>query len=153
MAKTKKAESPPAQDGVEGAIKKKIESRSKKAGLTLSVSRIHRDIKDAGVIERIGNGAPVFMAAVIEYVISEIIQLSAENTTEAKRKRIMPEDISLAIRADPELHKLMEGFRIFGGDKFTPKELGHEITCEEDAKRKKAAKEARKAAKAAAKEA
>ena len=150
MVKSKKSDAQPAQDGVDAGIKKST-SRSAKAGLTLSVSRVHRDIKEAGVIERIGMGAPVFMAAVLQYVVSEVITLAAENTTEAKRKRIMPEDISLAIRADPELNKLMEGFRIFSGDKFRPTEVAHEITCEEDVKRKKKEKEARAQAKAAAK--
>lgn len=153
MGKKKEADAQPAQDheGVEnGKIKKKSTSRSAKAGLTLSVSRVHRELRESGAIDRIGMGAPVFLTAVLEYVVTEVISLAAESTTESKRKRIMPEDISHAIRSDPELHKLLEGFRIFTGDKFRPTELAHEITCKEDVERKKADKAAKLAAKAKA---
>ena len=152
MAKSKEKDAQAAQDGPAGTInKKKSESRSKKAGLKLSVSRVHRAIKNAGVIERIGMGAPVFMTAVIEYVASEVISLAADATKRAKRKRILPEDISQAIRADPELHKLMEGFRVFTGDKYSSGEIAGAILCKEDAARKKKEKAEREAAKAAAK--
>ena len=146
MVKVKKPAVPAQSSGKEGV--KKSKSRSAKAGLKLSVSRVHANIKNEHIIERIGMGAPVFMAAVLEYVASEVITLASEHTTEAKRKRIMPEDISKAIRCDGELHKLMEGFCIFTGDKYRPEEIALAITCKEDAKKKKAEKEARKAAQA-----
>ena len=135
----------------DGKIKKPAVSRSEKAVLKLSVSRVHRQLKDSGAIERIGINAPVFMAAVLQYVATEVIEMAAENTTQAKRKRIMPEDISQAIRSDPELHKAMEGFRMFTGDKHSALELFNAITCEHDKKRKKEKDEAAKAAKEAAK--
>ncbi len=125
-------------------------SRSSKAGLTQSVSRVHRELRVSGAIDRIGMGAPVFMTAVLEDVVTEIVSLASERTTKNKRKRIMPEDISQVIRSDTELHKLLEGFRMFSGEEDRPSELAAEIPCKEDVERKKKAKAEKKAAAAKA---
>ena len=47
------------------------------------------------------------MAAVLEYITSEIIELAGNAAEEHKKKTIAPRHIQLAVRNDEELNKLM----------------------------------------------
>ena len=58
--------------GGRGGSKKKATSRSAKAGLQFPVGRVHRHIKLGRYATRIGAGAPVYLAAVLEYRISVV---------------------------------------------------------------------------------
>lgn len=55
-----------------GAAKKST-SRSSKAGLQFPVGRIARFLKAGKYAERVGAGAPVYLAAVLEYLAAEVI--------------------------------------------------------------------------------
>jgi histone H2A len=54
-----------------GAAKKAV-SRSSKAGLQFPVGRIARFLKAGKYAERVGAGAPVYLAAVLEYLAAEV---------------------------------------------------------------------------------
>ena len=58
--------------GGRGGSKKKSTSRSAKAGLQFPVGRVHRHLKIGRYAQRIGAGAPVYMAAVLEYLAAEV---------------------------------------------------------------------------------
>lgn len=58
--------------GGRGGAKKKATSRSAKAGLQFPVGRVHRHLKIGRYAQRIGAGAPVYMAAVLEYLAAEV---------------------------------------------------------------------------------
>ncbi len=47
-------------------------SRSGRAGLVFPVGRIHRLLRKGNFAERIGGGAPVYLAAVMEYLVAEV---------------------------------------------------------------------------------
>ncbi|GAA5887008.1 hypothetical protein JCM5296_005222 [Sporobolomyces johnsonii] len=51
-------------------------SRSNRAGLQFPVGRIHRFLKKGNYAKRIGAGAPVYLAAVLEYLTAEILELA-----------------------------------------------------------------------------
>uniref|UniRef100_M1BZ04 Histone H2A n=1 Tax=Solanum tuberosum TaxID=4113 RepID=M1BZ04_SOLTU len=51
---------------------KKAQSRSSKAGLQFPVGRIARFLKAGKYAERVGAGAPVYLAAVLEYLAAEV---------------------------------------------------------------------------------
>jgi hypothetical protein len=55
-----------------GGPKKKPVSRSVKAGLQFPVGRIGRYLKNGRYSQRIGSGAPVYLAAVLEYLAAEV---------------------------------------------------------------------------------
>ena len=71
-------------------------SRSSKAGLQFPVGRIHRYLK--GSAPRIGAGAPVYLAAVLEYLCAEILELAGNAARDNKKSRIIPRHVQLAIR-------------------------------------------------------
>lgn len=85
-------------------------SRSSKAGLQFPVGRIHRYLK--GSAPRIGAGAPVYLAAVLEYLCAEILELAGNAARDNKKSRIIPRHVQLAIRNDEELNKVRD-FRRF----------------------------------------
>lgn len=117
----------PKGKGSGAGVKRPSVSKSTKAGLLLPVSRINKTMKATSTIKRVGQSAPVYATAVLEYIMTEIIDLAGRNTVRAKpkRKRITPEDISMAIRTDPSLAKLCRGIAMYSGDKLqiTPKML------------------------------
>ena len=51
-------------------------NNSLKAGLQFSVPRIARFMKQGRYGERIGGGAPVYLASAIQYICSEIVELA-----------------------------------------------------------------------------
>lgn len=54
----------------------KATSRSSKAGLQFPVGRIARFLKTGKYAERVGAGAPVYLAAVLEYLAAEVHQFT-----------------------------------------------------------------------------
>ena len=91
------------------------QSRSKKAGLTLPVGRIDRLLKTGNYANRIGAGASVYLAAALEYLSAEILELAGNAAKDNKRSRINPRHITLAIRNDEELNKLLSNVTISQG--------------------------------------
>jgi len=64
---------------------------------------------------RIGAGAPVYLAAVLEYLAAEILELAGNAARDNKKTRIIPRHIQLAVRNDEELSKLLSGVTIASG--------------------------------------
>lgn len=95
--------------------KKKVQSRSSRAGLTFPVGRIARMLRDGKYAQRVGKAAPVFIASVLEYLIAELVELAGSTAREAKKKRITPRFLNLAIRNDEELSQLLHSATIAGG--------------------------------------
>ena len=90
-------------------------SRSHKAGLQFPVGRLSRFMKNGKYAERIGAGAPVYVAAVLEYLAAEVLELAGNAAKDNKKTRIVPRHIQLAIRNDEELNKLMANTVIASG--------------------------------------
>ena len=65
--------------------------------------------------ERIGAGAPVYLAAVLEYLAAEVLELAGNAARDNKKTRIVPRHIQLAVRNDEELSKLLAGVTIAEG--------------------------------------
>jgi len=93
--------------GAGGDAGKAGASRSAKAGLQFPVGRIHRLLKRGNYAQRIGAGAPVYMAAVLEYLAAELLELAGNAARDNKKARIVPRHLQLAIRNDEELTKLL----------------------------------------------
>ncbi|XP_010869342.1 core histone macro-H2A.1 isoform X7 [Esox lucius] len=90
-------------------------SRSTKAGVIFPVGRMLRYIKKGLPKYRIGVGAPVYMAAVLEYLTAEILELAGNAARDNKKGRVTPRHILLAIANDEELNQLLKGVTIAAG--------------------------------------
>ena len=93
----------------------KSTTRSAKAGLQFPVGRISTHLKKGRYAKRVGGGAPVYMAAVLEYLAAEILELAGNAARDNKKSRIIPRHLQLAIRNDEELNKLLGGVTIASG--------------------------------------
>ena len=101
--------------GKGGKVKGKSKSRSSRAGLQFPVGRIHRLLRKGNYAERVGAGAPVYLAAVMEYLAAEVLELAGNAARDNKKTRIIPRHLQLAIRNDEELNKLLAGVTIAQG--------------------------------------
>ena len=74
-------------------------SRTAKARLWFPVSRMHRYICRGKYSERIAAGAPVYLAAVPEYLVAEVLELRGNAARERKKRRINPRVIGSLLKA------------------------------------------------------
>ncbi|XP_067871279.1 histone H2A-like [Heterodontus francisci] len=98
-----------------GKARSKAKSRSSRAGLQFPVGRVHRLLRKGNYAERVGAGAPVCLATVLEYLTAEILELAGNAARDNKKSRIIPRHLQLAVRNDEELNKLLGGVIIAQG--------------------------------------
>ena len=97
----------PTGKGKGGRGDKKSTTASAKAGLQFPVGRIGRYLRQGKYATRMGAGAPVYLAAVLEYLCAEILELAGNAARDNKKSRIVPRHITLAVKNDEELNKLL----------------------------------------------
>lgn len=93
----------------------KSQTRSSRAGLQFPVGRVARYLRKGQYSARVGGGAPVYLAAVMEYLAAEILELAGNAARDNKKSRITPRHVQLAVRNDEELNKLLGGVTIAQG--------------------------------------
>ncbi|PIA29962.1 hypothetical protein AQUCO_05800208v1 [Aquilegia coerulea] len=87
--------------GLGSSTTKKVStSRSSKAGLQFPVGRISRFLKAGKYAQRVGAGAPVYLASVLEYLTAEVLELAGNAARDNKKTRVVPRHIQLAVRND-----------------------------------------------------
>ncbi|RXN03028.1 histone H3 [Labeo rohita] len=99
-----------------GKARAKAKTRSSRAGLQFPVGRVHRLLRKGNYAERVGAGAPVYLAAVLEYLTAEILELAGNAARDNKKTRIIPRHLQLAVRNDEELNKLLGKVTIAQGE-------------------------------------
>ncbi|KAJ1205823.1 hypothetical protein NDU88_001249 [Pleurodeles waltl] len=86
----------------------KARTNYSRAGLQFPVGRVHRLLREGSHAEPVDPCAPAYLAAVLEYLTFEILELASKAARDNKKTRIIPRHLRLAIRNDEELNKLLD---------------------------------------------
>ncbi len=86
---------------------------SSRAGLVFPVRRLAKKLKKSTNCKVWKNSA-VFLGAVLEYLVSEVLQLSSAIVRGRSRVRIQPRDVNFALRGDRDLDELTKNSVIPG---------------------------------------
>lgn len=81
-------------------------SNSKRAGLIFPVKRVYKKLKTFG--KRVMLNSCIEMAAILEYLVADLLDLSGEVTFSLDKSMILPRHIYLAIQKDKELKALLD---------------------------------------------
>jgi histone H2A len=90
----------------------KKKSKASRAGLTFPPSRFQKRLKSGAYAPRIGFGAGLYMAAIIEYLCAEVLELAGNAAKDNARSRVSPRHVMLAVRNDDELNRLLDRVHI-----------------------------------------
>ena len=93
----------------------KSQTQESRAGLRFPVGRIGRYLREGKFAERTSASSAVMMAAVIEYMTAEILELAGDACGDDKRVRITPKHLQQGIQKDPELLSFMMNTTISSG--------------------------------------
>ena len=86
------------------------------AGLQFPVNRIASCLIEGYYAPKISSGTPIYLAAVLEYLCAELLELSGNAAKHSKSKRIIPRHINIAVRNDTDgLNKLFAHCHIVCG--------------------------------------
>ena len=98
---------PGARGRVKGQVVKKSQTKSSRCDLIFPVGRCNSLIRKGRYAKACGVGGGIFMAAVLEYVCCEVLELAGNACSEQKKKQITPRHIMLAMKNDEEINKLL----------------------------------------------
>ena len=105
-------------------------SKTSRAGLTFPVARLHRLLKKGKFAKRVGACGSVYLAAVLEFLCREILELAGKYAQDLGTKKILPRHLMMAIRHDDLLDKLLLKIIIPEGG-VLPTISGHWIDSED----------------------
>jgi len=98
-----------------GGSKSNPSTKAKRSGLVVAPGLAERILRAKTTKSRIGQGAPVYFAAVLEYFSAEILELSGTAARDNKVARITPRHLTLAVQNDEELRLMFKDASLAAG--------------------------------------
>merc|ERR1719209_370225 len=86
-----------------------------RAGILFPVGRCLRKLKERRISGRVGKGAAVYLAVVLEYLTAEVLELAGNAARDNKRARVSARHLLLAMKYDEELSKVIDGIAFSQG--------------------------------------
>jgi histone H2B len=97
-----------------GEVRGKKTLKGAKAGLQFPVTRVEHIMMELSLSERKSETSAIYLAAVIEYVMAEVLELAGNRTRDLKKVRIQSKHIKTAIYHDEQLDDFFKGVIISG---------------------------------------
>ncbi|KPA78252.1 putative histone H2A [Leptomonas pyrrhocoris] len=96
---------------------RKSGSKSAKAGLIFPVGRVGSILRRGQYARRIGAAGAVYMAAVVEYLTAELLELSVKAAAQSGKKprRLSPRTVTMAVRHDDDIGSLLKNVTVSRG--------------------------------------
>ena len=82
-------------------------SSSSKAGLIFPVGRTFNRMKKTKMMPRISRKAAIALAASLQYLLEEVLEVAVGVTAQRKQKQIKPSAINVSIKEDAEMSKFV----------------------------------------------
>ncbi|XP_008046324.1 histone H2A-Bbd type 2/3-like [Carlito syrichta] len=82
---------------------RQIRSRTARAELIFSVSYVEHLLREGRYAQRLGWSAPLYLAAVIEFLTARVLELAGNEAQNNGRNRITPDLVDMAVYNDPLL--------------------------------------------------
>ncbi|XP_042651075.1 histone H2A-beta, sperm-like [Tyto alba] len=95
--------------GTKAKAKKSRLSRSSRAGLLFPVSRVDRQLRRGQFAARFGARAPVYLAAVLQWVTRKTMDAAGKISKKSKQQRISPSHLQTAVQRSSVLRQLLFG--------------------------------------------
>jgi len=97
-----------------GVVRKEVVARrrlskSKRACLVMPVAKVLAGLKKGRYASRVRVDAAVYLAATLEYLVAEVLELAGNCSKYMKRKRVTPQHIQMTFLHDSELGELTKG--------------------------------------------
>lgn len=89
-----------------------IQRKSFKAGLIFPVGRIARYLKEGQYSKKITDKCVIYFTAILEFIISQVINSSVKVTKKNNKRVIKPKYIQIAISNDVDLSVLLNNIMI-----------------------------------------
>lgn len=107
----------PSKKSAKKTAAKKSGAGGKKSGLIFPTGRIGSMLRKGRYARRVSASSGVYLAAVLEYLTAELLELSAKAVAQSKKKskRITPRAVCLAVRHDADLGSLLKDVTLSRG--------------------------------------
>ncbi|XP_011373884.1 histone H2A-Bbd type 2/3 [Pteropus vampyrus] len=92
--------------GGSSSRRSRTRSRTARAELSFSVSHIERLLREGHYSQRLSSSAPVYLAAIIQYLTAKVLELAGEEAQKTGRRCITPELVDMAVHNNA----LLSGF-------------------------------------------
>ncbi len=102
MAPLPTPQTPPAMQ----LASKKRTMKQQRAGINFPVGRVRSHMRRVMPGYRLSEGVAVYMAAILEYLVTELLDISSAEAASAHKRRITPRHIKVALQSDNELAAL-----------------------------------------------
>ena len=100
---------------------RKVTSTATKAGLELNVRRVEMRLRSKNRGRKLEGRAAVYAAAVAQRLVEEVNSVAVAEAKAKKQKRVLPQDVQMAIRTDPDLAAPFADFSFLSGQVALPK--------------------------------
>lgn len=85
----------------------KQSSSAKKAGIFFDPRKTQKNLQKHIIGKKVSKGAGVYLASTMEYLVTEIVEMSKEESLIDKKGRITPRHIQMAIWKDSDFNELL----------------------------------------------